>query len=108
MGLDTLHCASWCDPAMIILWQTIHPDSLLPQGFLDNTHENCAYSNECEKTVAERPRRCILIRDEDPRLKHEPFVSALYLHKNNQPKYHSMLQRALEHAKGFQGGPRFV
>ena len=29
----------------------------------------------------------------------EPFVSAPYIHRNNEPKYHAMLLRAEEHAK---------
>ena len=28
-----------------------------------------------------------------------PFLKAPYVHQNNQPKYHAMLMRALEHAK---------
>ena len=29
----------------------------------------------------------------------ELFLGAPYVHQNNQPKYHAMLMRALEHAK---------
>ena len=54
---------------------------------------------ECTECAAERERRNRLIAPEDPRLVEEPFVSAPYMHKNNEPKYHAMLLRAAEHAK---------
>ena len=57
---------------------------------------------ECAICQTERERRNRLITDEDARLRKEPFCTAPYIHKNNQPKYHAMLLRAEEAAK--QGG----
>ena len=54
---------------------------------------------ECEKCKKERERRNRLISSEDIRVREEPFLSAPYMHKNNEPKYHAMLLRAAEHAK---------
>ena len=54
---------------------------------------------ECTICHNERERRNRLIMPEDPRVVQEPFVSAPYMHRNNEPKYHAMLLRAAEHAK---------
>ena len=54
---------------------------------------------ECKSCQVERERRNRLILPEDPRVVQQPFVSAPYMHKNNEPKYHAMLLRAAEHAK---------
>ena len=54
---------------------------------------------ECQQRRSERERRNRLITQEDPRVHQEPFASAPYMHKNNEPKYHAMLLRAAEHAK---------
>ena len=54
---------------------------------------------ECAICQTERERRNRLITDEDARLRKEPFCTAPYIHKNNQPKYHAMLLRAEEAAK---------
>ena len=40
-----------------------------------------------------------LLMPSDPRIREEPFLSAPYIHKNNEPKYHAMLLRAAEQAK---------
>ena len=54
---------------------------------------------ECAICQTERGKRNRLITDEDSRLREEPFCTAPYIHKNNQPKYHAMLLRAEEAAK---------
>ena len=45
---------------------------------------------------------------DDPRLKVEPYLSAPYIHQNNEPKYHAMLLRAVEHAKHGGARPRHI
>ena len=54
---------------------------------------------ECEECKKERDRRNRLIAENDLRVQREPFVSAPYIHKNNELKYHAMLLRAAEHSK---------
>ena len=54
---------------------------------------------ECSNCNKERERRNRLIGTADPRVQQAPFVTAPYIHKNNQPKYHAMLLRAAEDAK---------
>ena len=54
---------------------------------------------ECDACERERERRARLLAPNDPRVHEERFVSAPYIHKNNQPKYHAMLLRAAEEAK---------
>ena len=54
---------------------------------------------ECKNCQAERERRNRLIMADDPRVVQQPFVSAPYMHKNNEPRHHAMLLRAAEHAK---------
>ena len=41
-------------------------------------------------------------------MKHEPFLSAPYVHRNNEPKYHAMFLRAVEMAKRNPGGPLHI
>ena len=41
-------------------------------------------------------------------MRQEPFLSAPYVHRNNEPKYHAMLLRAVEEAKRGHGGPKHV
>ena len=54
---------------------------------------------ECHFCTGERNRRNRLIMPNDARVHEEPFISAPYMHKNNEPKYYVMLLRAAEHAK---------
>ena len=44
----------------------------------------------------------------DARLKEEPFLSAPFIHQNNQPKYNAALLRAEEHAKHHPSGPQRI
>ena len=48
---------------------------------------------------AERDRRNRVMAGDDPRVRSEPYLSAPFIHKNNDPKYHAMLLRAHEQAK---------
>ena len=54
---------------------------------------------ECSTCKTERDRRSRLLEEVDPRVREEPFLSAPFIHKNNEPKYHAMLLRAAEKAK---------
>ena len=54
---------------------------------------------ECPTCQAERERRNRLLDAEDPRVREEPYLSAPFVHKNNEPKYHAMLVRAAELAR---------
>ena len=63
---------------------------------------------ECELCSEERRRRNRLIESNDARVYQEPFLSAPYVHQNNEPKYHAMLLRAVELAKRAPGGPKYV
>ena len=44
----------------------------------------------------------------DERVLQEPFLSAPYVHRNNEPKYHAMLLRAVESAKRHESGPQHI
>ena len=59
-------------------------------------------SLECAACQAERKRRCRVAPSGDPSLKQEPFVSAIYIHPHNTPKYHALQLRAIEFAKANQ------
>ena len=50
-------------------------------------------------TAAERRRRNRLVAPRDARIREMPFVEAPFIHPNNEPKYHALLVRAVEHAK---------
>ena len=54
---------------------------------------------ECSVCQAERERRNRVIAADDARVHNEPYLSSLFIHTNNDPKYHAMLLRAHEHAK---------
>ena len=56
-------------------------------------------ARECAVCAAERKRRCRQVASHLEKVSQEPFLRAPYVHQNNQPKYHAMLVRALEHAK---------
>jgi len=49
--------------------------------------------------IAQRRRRNRLLGPKDTRV-HQPFfLGALFVHQHNEPKYHALLLRAVEHAK---------
>ena len=54
---------------------------------------------ECAVCKTERERRNRVMAEEDPRVRQEPYLSAPFIHKNNEPKYHAMLLRAHEQAQ---------
>ena len=54
---------------------------------------------ECPFCKTERERRNRVMAGEDPRVRQEPYLSAPFIHKSNEPKYHAMLLRAHEQAK---------
>ena len=60
---------------------------------------------ECTACSIERKRRCRLVEPQDARVLRETYLSAPYVHQNNQPKYHAMLLRAVEWAKRSQSKP---
>ena len=51
---------------------------------------------ECTICKEERDRRNRVMAGDDPRVRREPYLSAPFIHKNNEPKYHAMLLRAHE------------
>ena len=70
--------------------------------------EMLADNPECSACQAERTRRCRLVKEHDPRVLQEPFLSAPYVHQNNLPKYHAMLLRAVEWAKRSGENPQQI
>ena len=54
---------------------------------------------ECKQCSAERHRRNRLLAEADERVRQEPFRRAPFVHKNNEPKYLTMYQRARELAR---------
>ena len=110
VGLPTEHCGSWMPP--------ISGQSSSAAGFAGCENIACVHlqtawndmsqagstwqamvSMECAMCSAERKRRNRLLEPNDKRLHEEPFLSAPYVHNNNDPKYHAMLLRAVEAAK---------
>jgi hypothetical protein len=69
------------------------------QMALAGSHWGDMQSMECTLCRAERTRRNRLLDGADTRVRQEPYLSAPFIHKNNEPKYHAMLLRAAEHAK---------
>jgi hypothetical protein len=63
---------------------------------------------ECQTCAVERDRRNRLAAPHDPRIRQTPFVEAAYVHKNNEPKYHALLLRAVEYAKRATDTPAHI
>jgi hypothetical protein len=63
---------------------------------------------ECIPCKEERQRRNRLMQQNDPRVRQEPFLNAPYVHKNNEPKYHAMLLRAVEDGKRQPSGAQHI
>ena len=55
------------------------------------------------KVIPNRTRQ-----QDDEHVRQEPYVRAPYIHKNNEPKYHVMLSRAVEYAKRCEDGPKKI
>ena len=129
IGLPTEHCGSWL-PTMSQA-PTEHPptsrQSSSAAGFASCRNIACSrlqttwkdmsqagstwqakVSMECAVCSAERQRRNRLLEPNDKRFHEEPFLSAPYVHKNNDPKYHAMRIRAVEAAKRGDKQPRYI
>ena len=129
VGLPTQHCGSWmpASPPESVE-AAFHPEGRsTAAGYASCRNNACARlheawdkmarrgttwqaqaSMECEICSAERQRRNRLLAPKDPRIHKEPFLSAAYVHKNNEPKYHAMLLRAVEDAKRREQDPRHI
>ena len=115
IGCPTQHAGSW---------RLDHPHNLgascgnvrcaeLPTRWYEMALRGCCWEEmvaleTCEVCIAERRRRNRLVVPQDPRLVEEPFLNALYVHRNNEPKYHAMLLRAVEIAKRGPEEPRHI
>ena len=64
--------------------------------------------NLCEICHTERQRRNRFVESNDHRLRQEPFLSSPYVNRNNEPKYHAMLLRAVEMAKRVPDRPKYI
>lgn len=49
-----------------------------------------------------------MVSHRDSRVREEPSLSSPYIHKNNKPKYHALLVRAVEAAKRCSEGPKQI
>ena len=56
----------------------------------------------------ERARRNRLLAPADARMQAEPYLSAPYMHRNSERKYHAVILRAVEKAKRGAGGPKHI
>ena len=63
---------------------------------------------ECHVCTWERERKNRVAAPKDERMRREPFLEAPYIHRNNDPKYHALLVRAMEKAKHAEGMPKHV
>ena len=105
-GFPTQHVGSWlseeepvpCGNAACALLQSEQWHGMRTRG----AHWTDIQILECESCSRERHRRCMIIREEDPRSRQEPFVDALYVLPNNVPKYDAIIVRAEEFAKRHQ------
>lgn len=100
-GLPTEHTGSWFPNELTSC--NLQACRELPEKWKQMSIKGTSWGEmqemECNVCKKERERRNRLIADADARVQSEPFVSATYIHKNNEPKYHAMLLRAAEHAK---------
>ena len=101
LGLPTEHAGSWpffeqahCQAD---LCKKLH--AVRPQYKKSGASWGALREMECKSCQTELERRNRLVMADDPRVVQQPFVSAPYIHKNNEHKYHAMLLRAAEHAK---------
>ena len=65
-------------------------------------------SMECDDCKSERERRNRWLVEKDPRLHNEPFLTAPYVHKNNDPEYHAMILQTVEAAKHADAKPKHI
>ncbi len=94
LGLPTSCCGSALPNArcasLTAMWQ---------QMFAQGDGWDKMKAMECETCGGERERRNRLVQNGDKRMREEPYLTAPYLHRNNEPKCHAMLLRAAEVAK---------
>ena len=116
MGLPTQHTGSWMpDKASGFVRCGNHLCTELPELWLRMAKEGGTWEemqslerDQCKLCHTERHRRNRLVGGNDSRLREEPFLSAPYVNRNNEPKYHAMLLRAVEVAKHAPGGPKYI
>ena len=110
-GLPTKHCGSWLSlrkesacgvQACSELCQVWEGRARARSAWADQS------SMECSVCAAERVRRNRLVDDSDPRLRQPPFIDSPFIHQHNEPKYHVLLLRAVEHAKRNMSGPQHI
>ena len=129
LGLPTQHCGSWM-AADVAVETTRSPEKASHSGTLgyaacgnttcaslhevwyrmakEGTTWTSQVSMECKACEEERRRRNRLLKPQDARLHEEPFVSAPYVTKNNDPKYKAMLLRAVQDAERTQKEARDI
>ena len=109
MGLPTMHPGSWRAGRVTC---GHNPCTLLCEAWAKMAREGHTWEDmcamECSMCAEERQRRNRLATPQDMRLSRAPFLDAPYVHQNNEPKYHALLTRALEHAKRNGEGPKHV
>ena len=100
-GFPTLHCGSWLSSGVTLCGRESCANLVDVWTCLALQDSNWAdmQKMECDVCCKERNRRNRLLAPMDARPKQPPYVTAPYIHKNNEPKYHAMLLRASEHAK---------
>ena len=101
VGLPTEHTGSWRADGTV---ECGKPEcAALPQKWRLMAEQELDWEAmqelECPVCQAQRERRNRVLAAEDTRVRSEPYLSAPFIHKNNEPKYHAMLQRAHEQAK---------
>ena len=83
-GLPMEHCGTWGGP------ETCAACHALPDRWKSMVRKGESWDSlrclECEACARERERRTRLLAPEDCRTRQELFVSAPYIHENNQPK----------------------
>ena len=101
LGLPTEHTGSWNSDGTLTCGSDICAS--LPATWRSLAAADVQWSTmqmmECTICTEERERRNRLLGGEDQRVREEPFLSAPFIHKHNEPTYHAMLLRAAEEAK---------
>ena len=104
VGLPTTHAGSWRVDGTMECGKA--ECAALPEQWKRMADEGLHWPDmqalECSMCKAERDRRNRVMAGDDPRVRSEPYLSAPFIHKNNEPKYHAMLLRAHEQAKSLR------
>ena len=114
MGLPTRHAGSWCSDGKGKEWLACGNKKCesFPQKCAELIKKGRSFiemrGEECSSCQEERDRRNRLITEDDPRITQQPFLEAPYVNKNNQPKYHAALLRAVEIAKRGSATPEQI